>query len=180
VPVPLGLYITSQFFGVLCLISVFAAYQIKDKGKTLLVMILANIFMIACAGFLTDWVGAAMGAVGCTRCGVFFLVEKYRDKITKPYMYLILFALLSLCCVSVYFTYSYWFDLIMLAAWMLFIYGTWMRGVHLIRITQTLYSITVIIHYIFFMNYLGMANEAAGILSISIFYISKLVKRKRV
>ena len=171
----LGLYILSQVFGVLALVSVFVAYQIHNKRITLLVILGCNIFMLASAAFLLDWIVVAMSVVGAIRCAVFYFVERYREKITKPWMYVILVSLWVMCCVAFYFTWATWFDFVVLATWLTFIYGTWVKGVHLIRITNVVYSTTLIIHYLLLVdkNYLLIITEISVITSIAIFYISK-------
>ncbi|MDR0461768.1 MAG: YgjV family protein [Christensenellaceae bacterium] len=176
-PVPLGLYITSQIFGLFGLVCVFVAFQFKSKTVTLLLMLVCNIFATAGAAFLTDWVAMAMGMVGMLRCLTFYLTEKYRERINRWFSFVILVALLAACCISVAVTWEWWFDFVLLGAWLLFIYGTWAKGINRIRIFGIAYSVLLIVHLAFFMNYMAIATEATAIASVLLFYLKQLRHR---
>jgi hypothetical protein len=166
----LPIWILSQVFAFFALISIILAFQSKTKTKTLLFTIAFNSFMSVATILLQNYVLTGIVAVAVLRDITFILREKYRPD-SKVWSYLSLFFFLALSLTVSLITATWWFDYLLLVTALFLIYGSWAKGVHLIRISRVAFCALVIVNHVINYNYVGIVIEVFSILSIAVFYI---------
>ena len=167
------MYIASQIAVALAIICILISYQQKNKSMLLFWLFLSHIFQAIGFSFLGAWVGASLFFLSAIRSISFAGLEKYEKKIPKWFSILVLFAFLVAASVATAFTWVMWYDFVVLAAVLLFTYGCWAKGEHVVRIITIIYASVLIGYEIMIGNWLGIVLRAIYILAVIIYYIRK-------
>jgi len=168
--ISLNIWILSQVFTLFALISIVIALTAKKKSKTLLFTIIFNAFSTVGSIFLQNWILAGIVGVATFRDIVFLLRETYApDNKLLSLFTLILFLAISFT-VS-WLTNNWWFDFLLMAAALFIIYGSWAKGVHLIRISRIVFCVLAIVNRAMRFDVIGIVIEVVCIVAIIYFYI---------
>lgn len=171
------IHILSQIFAGMALLLVAVSYQLKSKSKLLIFYVLANVAYCCSYLLLYDLMGFTIMGIAALRMFAFFLLEKYNPKQWVSVSTLLFFIVAH--SVSSILTCTNWFDFVLMFAVCLFTFGAWNKGEHLVRITNIIYSLLLIVHNIMVANWIGIAVESCVITSILIYYIRRYIKTKK-
>ena len=173
--VPLWQWILSQCIALVNLGLVFYAFQVKQKTKTLLLFSLVLSLGVLVNILLENYVPAALLGISAIRNVVYALLEKQKIPQSSVPSISALFVFIGLSVVSLFFTFTgHWFDFIIGAGIVLVTYTSWVRGIHRIRIGQTIMSCIWIVNSIMFQNYIQIITDIIIISSIVLFYVKYL------
>jgi len=163
-------FILSQIAAFITLVAVVIGLQNSSKTKLLFWFTVANIFLVISYAFIGAWVGVALTSVMTVRTISFLFLEKYRDKIPSFWDVSILLVFLVVNVVVTYFTWTMWFDFVLLCAVLLHTFGAWSKGKHRIRIFGFLLSSLMLTYNIIVSNWTAIVVEAAVLVSVIIYY----------
>ena len=162
-------WIASQVFALFALGAIVVAYQLKKKSHTLVAVMSFNSAMAISSIMLSNWILVGIYSIGFFRDGVFLWREKYFPNNQKLSISVItMFMILSMAVGA--WTFGWWFDVFLIMASMFVDFGSWMKGVHLIRISRLTWCTLVLVNHIRFYNYLAIVIELFIITSIMVFY----------
>ncbi|MCL2570157.1 MAG: YgjV family protein [Firmicutes bacterium] len=174
--VPLWQWIVSQILASIALISIIYAFQSKTKARTMFFVAVFNFLMTFSVMLLSNWVLVGIYSVAVFRDLVFLWREKKYPKNTAL-SYVTLVVFLGASSIIGFFTWDWWFDTFIIVLGLFVIFGSWAKGVHLIRISRFVFCIITIINHIIFLNIIGVGIEVFVIVSITVFYI-RFIKKK--
>jgi len=157
----------------------FIQFQFKGKTKTMLVMILANIFFVTSSAFILDWVGAGICGLAVFRNIVFILCDIKRKPIPRWLHILTLVLFLGAAAAIMSFTWTWWYNWVCLGGQLILIYGCWQKNTNLLRVANAIYSSAMIYHLVVVNNWVLTVVEVAVLLSVLIFYLRRIIFRKR-
>ncbi|MCL2570296.1 MAG: YgjV family protein [Firmicutes bacterium] len=178
-PVVLWMFILSQVFGAINIVIAFIKFQYKDKAKTLQLSAIGNVFKSLNYLFLLNWSLAGLKVVSIFKNLFFAQTSKGTVKLWKSILGFVLFSLVSFGVVFWAWWYSrLWFEWVLLAVVLFANFGKWVKGIHILRSSQLVYRLAMIVNSIFFfLNPTNLIKAVAVITSIIIFYVRRL-KRK--
>jgi len=180
--VSLPLWIASQVAMAIALFFGLSCFQIKRKKYMLLVLGVSCIFEAICAALLLNWVIFGIACVATTRSFTFAFFEfrRARGLTVNPIISNTILALfMAAAIIAVGFTWTWWFDWLMLGAALAIIVGNWNKGIHLIRLSCLVYDVLIIVNHVIFFNLVGILFSALMICSVIIFYIRFFYKRPK-
>lgn len=169
--ITLPIWIVSQIITVIALIMIIFAMQAKVKTKTLILTILFNFLMATATILLQNWILVGIFGVAVFRDLVFIWREKYFPN-NQPISYTTLVLFLVISTVVSLFTASWWFDYLLMTCSLFVIFGSWAKGIHLIRISRFVLSSLAIVNHIMFFNITGVVVEVFSLLAITYFYFN--------
>jgi len=181
----LPIWILSQVFSFFALIAIVLCMQAKTKMRTLAFLMAFNALMIISTALLRDWLLLGICALGIVRDVLFIWREKnYPDR--RDVALVTLFYILAVSLVLSYLTIDWaggtlriTLAIIIQLMAMLFIFGAWRKGIHLIKIVRFFFAIFIVINHIFVRNYIAIAIEVFCFCSVIVFYIRFLLKRHK-
>lgn len=171
------LYILSQIFGGIALILALLVYVQKDRKKLLIFGTITNATLTISFLFLQSWIAAALFGLASLRMLTFYFMDKKNTRLGISIAILVAFLLANV--VSTLFTWTWWYDFLLMAAACAFTFGVWMKGEHLVRINNLIYASLLVYHNIIIANWMGLAVSICLIISVVIFYMQKAVKHFR-
>lgn len=180
--VPLPLWIASQVFGFICVALAMWSFQTKRKANTVLLIGIANIFSAVSLALLANWVVFSLISVAIVRSFTFYFIELRIEK-GKPInrqitlIFTLLFMVASI--IPVIFTWTWWFDWVLLVCSLFIIYGSWAKGIHLIRIACFSYDALSIVNHIMFFNIIGLVQSILLTGSVIVFYVRYFIKKRK-
>jgi len=179
--VPIWMFVLSQVMGLICLVLVYFSLQIKNQRKMLLVNGIGSLFWL----LMFIFVGAQLpmiliGIMATIRPLVFWWImakeSPKRTKIGKIFLYFCLVvgmigAVVSL--INLDRPETLWIQILALATGIIFIVGQYLPSKHYVRIFSVTYALALILANtpLDTFNPMGIAIEAAKILSVIIFYV---------
>ena len=183
--VNMSLWIVSQIFAALALVVIiYAMIFSKTKTKTLYAIIVFNILMIVSTALLKNWLPAGIYAVAIVRDFVFIWREK-KHPINKNLAVATLVAFLIISTAVSCFTINWSLPSLQLALAvaiqlmaLFVIYGAWAKGIHLMRISRFSLNVFYIFNYIIFQNYVALMVSTFTLISIIVFYVRFLEKKR--
>jgi len=180
-PVVLWMFILSQVFGAINIIIAFVKFQYKEKAKTLKLSAIGNVFKSLNYAFLLNWSLAGLKVVSIFKNLFFAKTSKGEVKLWKSILGFVIFSLISTAVVFVAWWFSrHWFEWVILAVVVFANFGKWAKGIHIMRLSQLVYRLAMIVNSIFiFLNPTNLIKAVAVITSIMIFYIRLLVEKRR-
>jgi len=172
------IWVLSQVFALFALICIVIAFQSRSKDKTLLLTIIFNIFMTVSALLLKNYIIVGIVSIAVIRDASFLLREKHKpnDKILS---YINLIVILIISFTVLIFVSTTLLDYLLMVSALFLIYGSWAKGVHLIRISRVTYNILAAINHLYVGNYISILIECFTTASIIIFYIRLFIKIKQ-
>ena len=175
------LWILSQvfaFFALCCL--VYAMVFTKKKWQTQLGVMGFNALMSVCVALQTDWVMFGIHSLAVARDIVFIWKDRYYpDNRAISISVIILFMTASVIVGIV--TYVWWFQVFLICASMFVDYGSWAKGVHMIRISRFVFSALAIVNFLTFrFNPTGVVISVFAITSVIIFYLRYFRNRGKI
>ena len=173
------MWLLSQVLGGAALVCAVAAFLCKNKCKTLVLYALSNFSLAVSSACLQNWVLTGTLILATLRNFCLAWLEKKILQRTHFISLSILFCFWIAAVVIVTLTHKCFYDWILLVSVIFVIYGNWAKGIHLIRISTIINSALAIGSHIFFGNYLGIAVDAAAIISICTFYTKSMIYHKR-
>jgi hypothetical protein len=182
-PVVLWMFIVSQIFGLVNIVIAFIKFQFKDKGKTLKLSAVGNVFKSLNYLFLLNWSLAGLKVVSIFKNLFFVKTSKGEVKRWKSILGFVLFTAVSAGIVFWAWWFSrLWFEWVILAVVVFANFGKWVKGIHIMRISQFVYRSAMIVNSIFFfLNPTNLIKAVAVMVSIIIFYVRLVFgKRKKV
>ena len=181
-PVLLWMFILSQIFGAINILIAVIKFQYKDKSKTLKLSAVGNVFKSLNYAFLLNWSLAGLKVVSIFKNLFFAKTSRGEMKRWKSVLGFVIFSLISITVVVVAWWFSrVWFEWVLLAVVLFANYGKWAKGIHVLRISQVIYRIAMIINSIwFFLNFTNIIKAVAVIISIMVFYVRLWGAKKRI
>ncbi|MCL2521835.1 MAG: YgjV family protein [Erysipelotrichales bacterium] len=179
-PVVWWMFLISQIFGGINIIIAFIKFQYKEKAKTLKLSAVGNVFKSLNYAFLLNWSLAGLKVVSIFKNLFFVKTSKGEVGHLKSVVGFLLFCLVSALVVF----WAWWFsrnmfEWVLLAVVLFANYGKWAKGIHIMRISQVVYRIAMIINSIlFFLNFTNIIKAVAVIISIIIFYTRYFIEKK--
>jgi len=170
--------IISQIIGVVAIVCYFISWQQKEKRELLMWLSAGNLLSATMFAIVGLHLIAIFRVIAFLRNITFYYTDKHRDNLHTLIPLLILFVFFALAGIGAYLTWTTPYDAIVLATFLLFIYGLWMRGTHLAKLTRVAYALALFIPNLLILNFMGMAIELTLILSTIIFYIRLHKQRK--
>jgi hypothetical protein len=183
-PIPSGVsmaaFILSQVFGLITLVFVFWALQIKDQRKYLLINSIGSVFwmvMFILGGSLITPILVAIFSFA--RGFVFWWILKEdtpkRRKMGKTFLYVSLVVALGGAIFALVQTEPQYiiFEVILLVTAVLFIIGQYLPSKHYLRIFSVFYAVAMLLASspLARVNYMAMIIEAGKMLSVVVFYL---------
>ncbi|MCL2756367.1 MAG: YgjV family protein [Firmicutes bacterium] len=180
-PVVLWMFILSQVFGAINIVIAFIKFQYKEKAKTLKLSAIGNIFKSLNYIFLLNWSLAGLKVVSIFKNLFFAKTSKGEVKRWKSILGFVIFSLISAGVVFLAWWFNrHWFEWVILAVVLFANFGKWVKGIHIMRSSQLVYRLAMIVNSIFFfLNPTNLIKAVAVITSIIIFYIRLLVGKKK-
>jgi len=178
-PVILWMFIISQIFGAINIIIAFIKFQYKEKAKTLKLSAVSNVFKALNYAFLLNWSLAGLKVVSIFKNLFFAKTSKGEVKRWKSILGFVIFSMISAGVVlwAWWFT-RLWFEWVILGVVLFANFGKWVKGTHIMRSSQLVYRVAMIINSIvWFLNPTNLIKAVAVIISIIIFYVRLLVGR---
>jgi len=179
-PVVWWMFLISQIFGGINIIIAFVKFQYKEKAKTLKLSAVGNVFKSLNYAFLLNWSLAGLKVVSIFKNLFFVKTSKGEVSRVNSIIGFCLFSLVSALVVfSAWWFSRIWFEWVLLAVVLFANYGKWAKGIHIMRISQIIYRIAMIINSIlFFLNFTNIIKAIAVIISIIIFYTRFFIEKK--
>ena len=180
--VPMWQWWISQAIGIVGLFVLFACWQAKAKNRTLLLVTLARCLSAVAAAFLDNWIMSAFFAISAVRGGCFMWVNANRADATRAKKnislgFLGLFVVVT--AAFMIFTRTWWFDWILITLAVMFTIAEWMKDIHIMRVVQFVVSAATIVNMVRFVNPIGVIQATAVMLSIVVFYVRWVVRKRR-
>ena len=176
-------WILSQVLSLCALVLLVLGIMTKRKSMTVGLMAASFLLMAAATILLENYIIAAISLVALVRNIAYLLTEKYQAKLPKWFSHFVLatFMVITAATLSliIVFLESWWLDWILLGLGLFIVYGTWAKGIHLIRLSNLSYTVVVIVNHLVFTNLVGVAMEIIFMVSIFAFYV-KYFRAKRV
>lgn len=169
------LYIFSQVFGCIALILMLLVYVQKDRNKLLIFGTITNVALTISFLFLQSWIAAGLFGIASLRMISFYFLDKKQVKVGVSVAVLVVFLIANV--ISTLFTWTWWYDFLLMAGVCAFTFGVWTKGEHLVRITNAIYNCLLIYHNIIIFNWMGLAVAVAGLVSVGVYYVRKIVER---
>lgn len=172
--VPLHVWIISQVFMTIALVIAMSALQVRSKIKTMLLIAGACLFNALGCAFQLNWVVFTFVAITAVRMLFFAYFEKRNQSgraVGRWCAPVVLIVAVVATIIVVSFTWAWWFDWVLLVASCLTVLGTFLRGIHFMRLAMLTYDICVIVNYAVFVNIIGIVMELLLIGSAVVFYI---------
>ena len=162
----------SQALGLVALVIVVAAFQMKGNVKLLIMLAISNVVGAGMQAFLGNWGMAAIAGLVVIRLFAYTWLNKRRERDLAPeWLDLsILFLFLWLNVLATIATAEWWFDWIFLSAVTVATWGGWSRNTHMVRITSVPVTIMILAAAFMFTNYMSIVTEVLVLGSIAIFY----------
>jgi len=181
IPVVLWMFIISQVFGAINIIIAFIKFQYKEKAKTLQLSAVGNVFKALNYAFLLNWSLAGLKVVSIFKNLFFAKTSKGEVKLWKSILGFVLFSLISIAVVFWAWWFSrLWYEWVILAVVLFANFGKWVKGIHIMRSSQLIYRLAMIVNSIFFFfNPTNLIKAVAVITSIIIFYIRLLIGKRK-
>jgi len=182
--ISLTFWIFSQIFALIALVIIIWAFQVKSKSRTLALIVIFNSLMAASTALLGNWLMVGIYCVAALRDVVFLWREKkYPDNRNISLATLLSFIIIAVAIAA--FTIDWFADapLLILAVViqimaLFIIYGSWAKGIHMVRISRISFSIFVGINHVLFLNFTGVVIEAVSITTVTIFYVRFFAKKR--
>jgi len=180
-PVVLWMFILSQVFGAINIIIAFIKFQYKEKAKTLKLSAVGNVFKSLNYIFLMNWSLAGLKVISIFKNLFFAKTSKGEVKTWKSVLGFVLFCLVSVAVVFWAWWFSrLWFEWVILAVVLFANFGKWAKGIHIMRSSQLVYRLAMIVNSIFFfLNPTNLVKAVAVITSIIIFYIRLFIENRK-
>lgn len=156
------MFITSQIFGILALITAILSVQLKSKTKLLFLQILENMFKILALAFVGGLSGAYAETVGLIRKMWFFNTSRHH-KINKIGS-LIFFTVLA--SVVGFVIWEGWITLLPVIAVIIGTYGLWQENIYVLRYIALVASILYGAYAIIVGAYTNAVSEVFMIVSV--------------
>lgn len=172
----------SQAFALVTLILAFITFQLKSKKKLLFTLAFVNLFCGIATAFLSNWVAFAMFAVATVRSFLFCFFEYKEEqgkKVNNKIRISCLLLFMVAAIVSVSLTWVWWFDWLMLASFLVSIYGNYKNGTHFIKIALLANNALRIVNDVKFSNLVSLITCCVIIFSVLFFYTKLLIKKSR-
>ena len=168
-------YIISQILAGIALVFLVLAFQTKCKSRLLACFVTANGLMAVGFILLQSWIAAALFSIATVRMLAFYILSKKQPKKWVCVATLILFITANV--VATLYTWTWWYDFLLMIGACAFTFGAWKRGEHIVRLTNLFYATLLIVHNVLIANWMGIAPMLACIISVSIYYIRKYAKK---
>jgi len=176
--VELHWFIIAQVLGVFSIICYFISFQQKEKRKLLAWLCFGSVFNIMMMFFMSLWLLGLLRVIALLRNLVFILLDKYRDKIALTVSIIILLIFLALASIVTVFTFTWWFEFVVLGIFLIHIFALWKKGIHFAKISGAVYSATLVVLNVMALNYMGVAIELNFIIAAAVFYVMLCRKGK--
>ena len=162
----------SQVFGLIALVLVVVAFQMKGNIRLLVMLAIASLASVFMQAFLGNFIMAAMAGLVVVRLFVYAWLNKRRDagNMTERLDVSILMIFLLLNVIATIVTAEWWFDWIFLSVATVATWGGWSRNTHMVRITSVPVGIMVLAAAFMFTNYMSIVTEVLVLGSIAVFY----------
>jgi len=164
-------WIASQALNLISLVLLVIAFQVKNKNRTLILMASACAFGVVSSVLLGNMAFAVVMTVSVIRSLSFAWMEARRVALNRLFSISVLLVFMAVSVLLVVFAVQWWFDWVLLGSSLFSTYGSWKKGIHLIRISTVLGSVLAIVSHIHFHNFTALLIEAFVIGSIAVFYI---------
>jgi len=185
-------FVMAQVLGVITIIFEFASYQIKDKAKYFRTTGIGSFFWLTmffsigmATGMATQISLMVAASYSTVRNLVFWRIFSKNTPQSKEFGLNFLLVMIGVALVAGTLAVINsppevrWLHTLGMIAALSFVIGQYLPGVHYVRITVTIYAIVVlvtqtpvnILYGDFRWNIMGMAIEAAKIISVIVFYI---------
>jgi len=175
-------WIVSQIIGFIAVVIGMYAMLAKRKTDTMFFAAISGLFLSLSLMLLLNWVVVAIFLMSSTRNFFFAWCESRREKgkEVKPQITLAATVVFMIATVvAVAFTWTWWFDWILLASSLFIIYGAWAKGRHKIRIAFFTYDALIIVNYVVFFNPIGLVMSLMLMSATTIFYIRYFRNKKK-
>ncbi len=161
--------IIAQLFGLGAMVSLFLTYQQKNRKSILAAKLSADLFWVAHYWCLGGTAGMIPNAVGIFREIIFLHRKKHKwaNSMLWPMLFILMNWLLGMR------TFHSAFNLLPIAASTFVTVSLWIDHPRLTKLISLPVSLAFIIYDVSVGSYVGVLNEAAGIVSILMFFIKE-------
>jgi len=164
-------FVLSQVFGFFALCGYFVSMQQKSNDKLILWNAFGGVFYLGMALALEAWIVASVVAVGLVRLITFYYFEKSGGRVPLYIRLSLLVVFLAATVIGVVFTWSDWWDWIMMVSFLVIIFAQFFGWTHVTRLGHVVAHGVLLAIALSFMNIAGMIIDAMVLLSIIIFYV---------
>jgi hypothetical protein len=159
------------------------AMQVKNKTRTMLLIAVACVFNSVSVGLLLNWVVFSFLAITAVRMFIFAFLENKKSsggEIGRGlYPSLMLFFVVATFVVNA-FTFEWWFDWVMCTLSAGAIVGSYLKGIHKMRLTIMAYDTLVIVNHVVFFNVVGIIMQVLLVGSAVVFYVRWFANKRKV
>ncbi|MCL1992235.1 MAG: YgjV family protein [Spirochaetes bacterium] len=126
---------------------------------------------------LGNLLGIVFAGFGAFRSSVFLFLDRKKSPRAKIGGRIFLYVALAAGIIAMFFNWTRWWDFVVLGTSLVFIIGTYLPGIHLVRIGQLMYSSAMLVHQVYLVNTMGIIIEITAMTSVAVFY-ARLVSGK--
>jgi len=150
----------------------------KVKWQTQVAVIIFNSLMSVSVALQSNWIMIGIHGLAIVRDIVFILQDKFYPN-NRKLSYSVITLFMTASIIVGVFTFGWWFDVLLIMASMFVDFGSWAKGIHLIRISRLTFASLAIVNFIVFFNPIAIGIQAFAITAVIIFYIKLYIARRK-
>lgn len=178
-------WIVSQVFGLVGLVIIIIAFQMRVKTRTLLMFALFHTVSLGMHGFTGNWLMFSLAVASIARNLSFTYIEIRGEKFPKKLsIAVVIFFVVINIPIAIWNWVnpaidSHWVDWVILGTILFNNFAVWLKGIHLMRLANISLSIVLVINGIMFYNGMMIVIELFVMSSIVVFYIRFFRDRRK-